>query len=162
MAADEPPKERPAMLKVGDPVPAFRLKDHTGKDRTLAEFRGKRVVLWFYPKANTGGWTAEGCGFRDLTPEYEKKGAVILGISFDTPEENASFVAKQSFPFPLLTDVDRAAAIAFGAAADAKAAYPKRITVVIGPDGKVERIIDKVDARAHPADLLQALPAAGK
>jgi thioredoxin-dependent peroxiredoxin len=85
---------------------------------------------------------------------------VILGISFDTPEENATFAAKQSFPFPLLTDVDRAAAIAFGAASDATAAYPKRVTAVIDPQGRLERIIDKVDARAHPKDLLESLPAA--
>jgi peroxiredoxin Q/BCP len=93
-------------------------------------------------------------------PEYEKKGAAILGISFDTPKDNAAFAAKQAFPFPLLTDVDRSAAIAFGAAADAAAAYPKRVTAIIGPDGRLERIVDKVDARTHPKDLLATLPAA--
>jgi peroxiredoxin Q/BCP len=87
---------------------------------------------------------------------------VILGISFDTPEDNAAFAAKQSFPYPLLTDVDRAAAIAFGAAADAKAAAPRRVTAVIGPDGRVERVIDKVDPRTHPKELLESLPAAAR
>jgi peroxiredoxin Q/BCP len=92
-------------------------------------------------------------------PEYEKKGAAILGISFDPPKDNAAFAAKQSFPFPLLTDVDRSAAIAFGAATDATATYPKRMTAVIGPDGSVERIVEKVDARTHPKELLATLPA---
>jgi peroxiredoxin Q/BCP len=86
----------------------------------------------------------------------------VLGISFDEPAANAAFAKKQSFPYPLLTDVERATAVAFGAAADAKASHPKRITVVIGPDGKVERIVDKVDPRSHPKELLESLPAAAR
>lgn len=147
------------MPKVGDVAPAFRVKDHTGRERSLSEFKGKRVVLWFFPKADTPGCTVEGCGFRDRAPDYEAKGAQVLGISFDTPAENKAFVEKFHFPFPILCDVDRSVGMAYGVAADAKAAYPKRATFVIGPDGKVEQAIEKVDVKTHPGSLLESLPA---
>ena len=81
----------------------------------------------------------------------------IVGVSFDDPAANAAFVAKFQFPFPILSDADHSIAVAYGAAPDAKAAYAKRITVVVGPDGRVERIFDKVDPRTHPATLLESL-----
>lgn len=154
------PSESRMSATIGKPAPAFRLKDHTGKERSLAEFKGKRVVLWFFPKANTGGCTAEGCAFRDKGPEYVAKNAQILGISFDTPADNKSFVDKNKFDFPILSDTDKTTAIAYGAAKDATAAYPQRHTAVIGPDGTLEQLITTVAPATHAATLLETLPAA--
>jgi len=158
--ASAPRSSEKAMLKVGDVAPDFRVQDHTGKERTLSEFKGKRVVLWFYPKADTPGCTAEGCGFRDNFTEYEKRGVQVLGVSFDTPAENAAFVKKFSFPFPLLCDVKREIGVAYGAAPDKNAKYAERISYVIGPDGKIEQAIGKVQAKSHPTELLGTLPGA--
>src|SRR5207244_3518316 len=102
----------------------------------------------------------EGCGFRDLHAEYEKKGAVVLGVSFDTVAENAAFVAKEKFPFAILCDTDRAIGVAYGAAPDAKADYAKRISYVIGPDGRIEQAIGSVNVTTHPKAVLDSLPSA--
>src|SRR6267154_2333424 len=96
------------MLAVGSKAPAFRVKDHLGREVSLADLAGKNVILWFYPKADTPGCTIEGCGYRDLSGDFEKKNAVILGVSFDTIEENAAFAAKMQFPYRLLCDTGRA------------------------------------------------------
>lgn len=143
--------------KPGDPAPDFRLQDHTGRERSLAEYRGKRLLLWFYPKADTPGCTKEGCGFRDRTPDYAKLGIEILGASFDTPAENAAFVKKYDFRFPLLCDTTRTLGLAYGACDDPKAQYPARISVLIGADGRVERTWSQVDAKTHPETVLAEL-----
>lgn len=145
------------LLKVGDPAPDFRLQDHTGRERTLGEFRGKRVILWFYPKADTPGCTKEGCGFRDRSRDYDKLGAVILGASFDGVKENAAFAAKYGYDFPLLCDPQRSLGMAYGACEEPKAPYAARITYVIGADGRIERVVDKVDAKSHPSTLLEEI-----
>jgi peroxiredoxin Q/BCP len=145
------------LLPVGAAAPEFRVPDHTGRERTLGEFRGKRVVLYFYPKADTPGCTAESCGFRDHAPEYSTKNAQILGVSFDTVAENAAFVKKYGLPFPLLCDTSRSIGLSYGATSDPKAKHADRITYVIGPDGKVEQAHAKVDAKSHPATLLGSL-----
>lgn len=142
------------MLKPGDMAPNFTVKDHTGRTHTLSEYRGKTVVLWFYPKADTPGCTAEGCGFRDNKPQYEGKSAQILGISFDTPEENKAFAEKFGFNFPLLCDTDRKVGLAYGACDDVNAANARRVGVIIGPDGMVKEYYPKVDARAFPQQAL--------
>lgn len=145
------------MLKVGDTAPDFRLQDHTGKERSLGEFKGKRVILYFYPKADTPGCTKESCGFRDHIKDYGKLNIQILGASFDTVAEQAAFVKKYDLSFPLLADPSRTLGLAYGAADDAKAQYPARITYLIGADGKIERAYDKVDAKSHPFTLLEEL-----
>jgi peroxiredoxin Q/BCP len=145
------------MLNVGDTAPAFSVQDHTGATRKLSDFLGKPVVLWFYPKADTPGCTIEGCGFRDLYPEFQKKGVEILGVSFDTVEENAAFVQKFDYPFPLLCDVRREIGVAYGAAEDAKAGYASRITYVIGADGKILQAHSKVSVKSHPKEILASL-----
>jgi peroxiredoxin Q/BCP len=101
-----------------------------------------------------------GCGFRDLHSEFEAKGAVVLGASFDTVEQNAAFVAKERFPYAILCDVDKSLSIAYGAAADAKAPYPRRVTYVIGPEGTIEQAVAKVDVVAHPKGVLDSIPGA--
>src|ERR1700687_1606708 len=96
----------------------------------------------------------EGCGFRDHKAEYEKKNAAILGVSFDTPAENAAFALKYSFNFPLLCDTDRKIGMAYGAADDAKAGNARRVGVIIGPDGKVKEYLPKVSAATFPKEAL--------
>jgi thioredoxin-dependent peroxiredoxin len=96
----------------------------------------------------------EGCGFRDLKAEFEKKNAAILGVSFDTPAENAAFARKYNFNYPLLCDTDRKIGIAYGAADDAKSGNARRIGVIIGPDGKVKEYLPKVSAANFPKEAL--------
>lgn len=145
------------MLKPGDTAPDFTVRDHTGRTHSLSDYRGKTVVLWFYPKADTPGCTAEGCGFRDHKAGYQQKNAEILGISFDTPEENKAFSEKFGFNFPLLCDTDRKVGLAYGACDDAQAPNARRVGVIIGPDGKVKEYSPKVDARSFPQQALAGL-----
>jgi peroxiredoxin Q/BCP len=145
------------MLKAGDKAPEFTATDHTGRSVSLSDYRGKTLVLWFYPNADTPGCTAVGCAFRDLKKEYEQKNAAILGVSFDTQAENAAFAQKFHFDFPLLCDTDRKLGVAYGAAEDAKAANAKRIGVIIAPDGMVKEWLPKVSAQAFPQEALEKL-----
>jgi peroxiredoxin Q/BCP len=145
------------MLEPGSAAPDFEVQDHTGTTRRLADYRGRTVVLWFYPRADTPGCTAEGCGFRDRIKQYEEKGVQILGASFDKPAENAAFAQKFGFNFPLLSDTDRKLGIAYGAADDASAGSARRISYLIGPDGKIKKAYPKVNAAAHPEEILKDL-----
>ena len=142
------------MLNPGDVAPDFTAVDHHGNTVRLADLRGKTVVLWFYPKADTPGCTAEGCSFRDLKAEYEKKNAVILGASFDTCEENAAFAKKFGFTYPLLCDTERKLGMAYGAATDASAPNATRTGVIIGPDGRIKEWHAKVSAQTFPTEAL--------
>lgn len=146
-----------ALLNVGEAAPDFVVKDHTGKDVRLSDYIGKTVVLWFYPKADTPGCTAEGNGFRDRISDYEKKNVQILGISFDTVEENAAFAAKFGFPYPLLCDTSRSVGLLYGACDSPGAEYADRITYVVNPEGKVSQVHGKVKASRHPEELLPTL-----
>ena len=145
------------MLQPGHAAPDFTCADHQGKHVSLQGLRGKQVVLWFYPKADTPGCTAEGCSFRDLTADFAAKQAVILGVSFDDAAANANFAKKFHFTFPLLCDVDRKLGLAFGACDDAKAKNARRIGVVIDAQGKVLSYHPSVDARSWPAEVLASL-----
>src|SRR6266508_3490552 len=95
------------MLAEGSTAPEFTLPDQNGDPVSLSDFRGRWLVLWWFPKAFTAGWRMEGRGFRDRAPEFEKIGVVVVGISFDRPEDNRAFAEKDGFPFRLLSDVDR-------------------------------------------------------
>ncbi len=145
------------MLSVGDLAPPFSVSDHTGKNLTLESFLGKKVVLWFYPKADTPGCTAEGCGFRDRQSEFAAKNAVLLGVSFDSPQENAAFARKFGFEFPLLCDTSKAMGVAYGACANVSDKHAKRIAYVIDEKGRVEKVYPKVDAAAFPETVLQEI-----
>ncbi|MFT3774431.1 MAG: peroxiredoxin [Minicystis sp.] len=142
------------MLKAGDAAPDFKATDHLGRAHALSDYRGKTLVLWFYPKADTPGCTREGCAFRDLKAEYETKNAAILGVSFDTAAENKAFAEKFGFTFPLLCDTDRALGVAYGAADDTSASNARRIGVVIDAEGKVKEYLPKVDASTYPHEVL--------
>ena len=142
------------MLKTGDAAPDFKATDHLGRAHALGDYRGKTLVLWFYPKADTPGCTREGCAFRDLNAEFAKKNAAILGVSFDTAAENKAFADKFGFNFPLLCDTDRALGVAYGAADDTSASNARRIGVVIDEVGKVKEYLPKVDASTYPHEVL--------
>ena len=101
-------------LKVGEPAPEFELASETGEKVKLSDFRGKRVVLFFYPKDNTSGCTTQACGFRDHYPVIEEKNAVVLGVSPDNEKSHRSFKTKYNLPFTLLVDTDHAVADAYG------------------------------------------------
>jgi peroxiredoxin Q/BCP len=150
------------MLKVGDKAPDIRLHTDTGEDFRLSQMKGKRVVLYFYPKADTPGCTVEACEFRDGIQGFEKKGAVVVGISPDKPSSQSRFKEKYDLPFTLLADEDKAAAEAYGVYQE-KNMYGKKVmgivrtTFVIGPDGKIEKIYNKVKAQGHAAAVLGEL-----
>ena len=141
------------MLKAGDQVP-----DIAG----LEELRGKRVVLYFYPKADTPGCTIEACEFRDQAKEFAAKGAAVVGISPDKVAALDKFKTKYDLPFVLLSDAEKEAAQAFGVWKE-KTMYGKKVmgiersTFVIGPDGKIEKVYGKVKASGHAAEVLQGL-----
>jgi peroxiredoxin Q/BCP len=145
------------MLEVGASAPGFSVLDHTGKTVSLSALRGKKVVLWFYPKADTPGCTAEGCAFRDRQSKFEQKNTVLLGVSFDSVSENAAFAKKFGFEFPLLCDTERAVGIAYGACEKMQDTYAKRIAYVIDESGKVAKAFPKVEAAAFPEFVLGQL-----
>lgn len=156
------PASAPAALRVGDAAPAFALKDHAGKLWKLADLKGKRVVLWFYPKASTSGCTVEACGFRDKYSEFEKQNVVILGVSFDGEEDNAKFHKNQNLTFPLLCDITKETALAYGAWTEGGMPYASRKSFVIGADGKLEHIFPKVNPSVHADELLKLFAGAEK
>jgi peroxiredoxin Q/BCP len=142
-----------SMLAPGDPFPSWRLKDQTGTERSSVQYAGKRYLLWFFPKAMTPGCTVEGRGLRDSYADFERANVSVLGISADEPAQNAAFVSQERFPFPLLSDPELELAIKVGAATGASDARARRISYLVGPDGKVLRVYDKVDPVSH-ADLV--------
>jgi thioredoxin-dependent peroxiredoxin len=150
------------MLKEGDPAPDIRLHTDSGEEFQLSSLHGKRVVLYFYPKADTPGCTAEACEFRDDIKKFASKGVAVVGVSPDKPAAQAKFKQKYELPFTLLADEEKAAAQAYGVWQE-KNMYGKKVmgivrsTFVIGPDGKIETIYDKVKAKGHAAQVLSAI-----
>lgn len=146
------------LLKPGDPFPAWTLTDQTGTAVSSTSLAGKTYLLWFYPKAMTPGCTAEGIALRDRYPAFQAKGVEILGVSFDQPAANAEFVAAEKFPFRLLSDSHRTLAAQVGAATSREQPAAKRISYLVGPDGKVQRAYDSVEPRAHAEQVLGDVP----
>ena len=150
------------MLKVGDKAPDIRVHTDTGDDFRLSGLKGQRVVLYFYPRADTPGCTVEACEFRDSIKAFAKKGAAVVGVSPDKPAAQAKFKQKYDLPFTLLADEDKAAAEAYGVWKE-KNMYGKKVmgiertTFVIGPDGKIEKIYAKVKAKGHAEEVLAEL-----
>lgn len=152
-------------IVTGKPAPAFTLTDADGKAVSLADFAGRDVIVYFYPKDDTPGCTKEACGFRDLWRDIQKTGAVVLGVSPDGAAAHQKFAAKHKLPFTLLSDPDKKVMAKYGAFGE-KVLYGKktvgviRSTVWIGPDGRVRKHWAKVaKAEAHPAQVLAALQA---
>ncbi|RRA48099.1 thioredoxin-dependent thiol peroxidase [Acidipila sp. EB88] len=153
------------MLELNAPVPNFTLQDDQDQTRTLAEFHGKPVVLFFYPKADTPGCTIEACGFRDTFQQLIDAGAVVLGISRDTPRAQAKFRAKYELPYTLLADTGAEVCNLFGVLKE-KNMYGKKVmgiersTFVIAPDGTLAKIFPKVKPEGHAQEVLAALKTA--
>ena len=150
------------MLSTGDKAPAISLADQDGHTTKLTSFKGRRVLVYFYPKADTPGCTVEACEFRDGIAGFKKKGTAVIGISPDKPSAQAKFKEKYDLPFTLLADQDKAAAEAYGVYQE-KSMYGKKVmgivrtTFVIGPDGRIEQIYNKVKAAGHASAVLEAL-----
>jgi peroxiredoxin Q/BCP len=154
-------------VEEGKAAPAFTLADAQGKNVSLKEFRGKDVIVYFYPRDDTPGCTKEASGFRDLWKEIQKQDAVVLGISPDDAASHQKFAAKYELPFTLLSDPDREVMTKYGAFGE-KMMYGKkttdviRSTVWVGPDGKVKKHWRRVAKAAdHPAKVLEALKGDG-
>ena len=150
-ARDATPSE---LLRVGDPFPNWRLPDQTGAMVASKDLAGKRYLLWFYPKAQTPGCTAEGRGLRDRFADFQARGIEIVGVSFDKPADNAAFVAAEGFPFRLLSDSEHMLALAVGAADASDAPVARRISYLVGPDGTVQHVYGTVTPASHAADVL--------
>ncbi|MBD2022622.1 thioredoxin-dependent thiol peroxidase [Leptolyngbya sp. FACHB-36] len=149
-------------LQIGDPAPDFSLPDGDGNLVRLADLKGKRVVLYFYPRDNTSGCTKEACSFRDAYAEFQEHDVVVLGVSTDDAKAHQKFSAKFQLPFPLLTDVDGQVATRYDSYGLKKFMGKEymgisRNTFVIGPDGRIEKIYTKVKPDAHAADVLADL-----
>ena len=151
--------------KIGDRAPNFRLPSTRGKDVTLNEFKGKDVILYFYPKDDTPGCTAEACSFRDHESEITRSGAVILGVSTDSLESHDKFKGKYNLNFPLLSDTTSDVAKMYGVWKE-KNLYGRRTwgvartTFWIGPDLRIRKIWKKVDTAKHGEESLGELNAA--
>ena len=148
------------MLKVGDIAPDFSLPDQDGNVFHLGGQRGKKVLVWFFPKASTPGCTAQGCSLRDYNAELLEKDIVVVGISMDSVKRQKNFATKKEFPFTLIADVDGEAVKSFGAWGPKKFMGREydgihRTTFVINGDGVVEKVIEKVKTKDHAAQLLE-------
>ena len=149
-------------IQSGIPAPDFELKDDTGVSRKLSDFRGKPVVLYFYPKDDTPGCTTEACNFRDDYSAYEKAGVVILGISPDSVNSHVKFKKKFDLPFPLLADEDHKICELYGVWALKKNMGREyfgvlRTTYLIDGDGQVVQVFEKVKPAEHSAELLAVI-----
>ena len=141
------------MLEQGTKAPSFSVKDHNGNTVSLADFSGKKIVLWFYPKADTPGCTIEGKGFRDDYEKFTEKNTVILGVSLDNETDNKAFAEKFNFPYPLLCDVNHEIALAYKAVKGSQDEYASRISYVIDESGNILEAISQVDTKTHSGDL---------
>lgn len=150
------------MLEPGAQAPTFTLPDQNGERVSLADLRGRPVVLYFYPKAATPGCTTQACGVRDHRADYERAGATVLGISRDAVPALAAFAEKHDLGFPLLSDADHAVAEAYGVWVE-KQMYGRthmgmqRSTFMIDPEGTIVNVIPKADPKTHDEVVLEAL-----
>jgi len=149
-------------LNIGDPAPNFSLPDANGNIVSLADLKGKRVVLYFYPRDNTPGCTKEACAFRDSYSEFQDKEVVVLGVSTDDAKSHEKFATKYSLPFPLLVDTEGTVATAYDSYGLKKFMGKEymgitRNTFVISPDGRIEKIYKKVKPETHINEVLSGL-----
>ena len=152
------------MIEEGKPAPDFELQSDGGETVSLKDLRGKPVVLYFYPKDDTPGCTAQACGIRDVYGEFERAGAVVLGVSPDNERSHVKFKEKYELPFTLLADTDHAVAEQYGVWGEKKYAGKSymvvfRSTFVIDADGTVKKVMHDVKPATHADDVLAALDA---
>lgn len=147
-------------LEIGKPAPAFEAKDQNGQTIRMADFKGKKVVLYFYPKDNTPGCTAQACNLRDNYEALQNAGYIVLGVSSDSEKSHQKFIEKQNLPFPLIADVDLKVHEAYGTWVE-KSMYGRkymgtaRTTFVIDENGLLAEIIEKVDTKNHTNQILK-------
>lgn len=150
------------MLDVNDKAPDITLEDENEKEVSLRDFKGKTVVLYFYPRADTPGCTKEACSFREAYKQIQKRGVVLLGASPDTPKAQKKFQEKYHLPFTLLADTDKKLCDAFGVIQE-KNMYGKKVmgvvrtTFIIGPDSKIKYVFHKVKPDVHSEEVLEYL-----
>ncbi len=147
-------------LKAGDMAPDFSGIDQNEQRHELSDYRGKKLVLFFYPKADTPGCTAEACNLRDHWSQLQKKGYEILGVSADSPKKQLKFKEKYAFPFPLIADESKDIINAYGVWGPKKFMGRtfdgiNRTTFIIDEEGKIEEVIDKVKTKDHAAQILK-------
>lgn len=150
------------MLSVGTKAPDFTLPDQNGDEHSLSDYRGQKVILYFYPKDNTAGCTKQACGFGELYPQFREKGAVVLGVSKDSVRSHKNFETKHNLPFTLLSDPELSAIEAYDVWKEKKN-YGRtymgivRTTYLIDEEGVIVRAMDKVKAAKNPEEMLEAL-----
>ena len=150
------------MLPIGTPAPDFELPDQNGEPHRLSDYRGRKVILYFYPKDNTAGCTRQACGFAELYPQFREKGAVVLGVSKDSVASHKKFEQSFGLPFTLLSDTEKTVIQAYDAWKEKKN-YGKttlgvvRTTYLIDENGVIVRGMDKVRAADNPAQMLGEL-----
>lgn len=148
-------------LSIGDKAPDFKGKDQDGNTLSLEQFKGKKLVLYFYPKDNTPGCTAEACNIRDNYQEFLKKGYAVVGVSADSEKSHQNFISKYDLPFPLLSDPEKEVIKSYGAWGE-KSMYGKkyegilRMTFIISEEGFVEKIIEDVKTKDHSRQIFEA------
>ncbi|MBW4596645.1 MAG: peroxiredoxin [Brasilonema angustatum HA4187-MV1] len=141
-------------LAVGSDAPAFTAKDTNGNTVSLSDFKGKTVVLYFYPKDDTPGCTKQACSFRDASEDYKSKDVVVLGVSADDEASHQAFTQKYSLNFPLLADTDKTLIKAYDVDGGG---YAKRVTYVIDGNGKITNVDSNVNTSSHAGDVLAGL-----
>ena len=150
------------MLAIGTPAPDFELPDQNGETHRLSDYRGQKVILYFYPKDNTAGCTKQACGFRERMPQFREKGAVILGVSKDSVASHKKFEENYGLPFTLLSDTEKIVIQAYDVWKEKKN-YGKttmgvvRTTYLIDENGTITKAYDKVKAADNPEQMLKAL-----
>lgn len=148
------------MLQAGDKVPNFTVNNEEGNPVSLTDYKGHKLVVFFYPKANTPGCTKEACNLRDNYEELKNKGYKLLGVSADSEKKQKNFKEKYDFPFPLLADENKEVINAFGVWGPKKFMGREydgihRTTFIVDEEGKVERVISKVKTKDHAAQILE-------
>lgn len=147
------------MLEIGKKAPDFTLEDQDGKSVSLTDFLGKKVLVWFYPKASTPGWTVQGQGLRDEFENYKEKNTIIIGMSGDSVKKQKNFCEKQSFPFSLLSDPEKSVINQYKALG-IKKMYGReyegifRISYLINEKGFIEKVYSKVKVKEHAQEVL--------
>ena len=138
-------------LKEGEFAPDFSLEDQDGKIHSLSAYKGQRVILYFFPYADTPGWIKEACGFRNIYQKYQDNRITVLGISYDKPNSLAKFKEKHNLPFYLLSDENKKVSRLYKANG---LFLPKRVTFLIGQNGKVEKVYNKINLETHAEKVL--------